>query len=171
MKINVALVLRLDETVVSEFNNVAEATGKVLEIEESLLENGKDFNDKYSLNVTFKVIDGDYTLYNYNSDSLGKLEELEEKSDNLIDLEDVYNDIVYQEEIPFLNEILENDWDILEDYFETKEQAVLSVTLGDYYYNDSYVYFNGYGNLVSCNYLPYEDYETEIFNQWLDENL
>ena len=44
MKINVALVLRLDETVVSEFDNVAEATGKVLEIEESLLENGKDFN-------------------------------------------------------------------------------------------------------------------------------
>lgn len=171
MKINVALVLRLDEAVVSEFDNVAEATGKVLEIEERLLENGKDFNDKYTLNVTFEVNDGDYTIYNFDKDSLGELEELEEKYYSLIDLEDLYNDILDRDEIPFLNEIFENDWDILEDMFETKEQAVLSVTCGDYYYNDKYVYFNGYGNLVSCNFIPYEDYENEIFNQWLDENL
>lgn len=171
MKINVALVLRLDESTVSEFDNVAEATEKVLELEENLLENGKDFNHKYSLNVTFEVNDGDYTLYNFDRDSLGELEELEEKFYGLIDLEDIYNDIVYRDEIPFLNEIFENDWDILEDYFSTKEQAVLSVIMGDYHFNDEYVYFNGYGNLVSLYEIPYKDYQVEIFKQWLSENL
>lgn len=171
MKINVALVLRLDESTVREFDNVAEASEEVYELEESLLENGKDFNDKYSLNVTFEVNDGDYTLYDFNHDSLGELEEIEEKFYGLIDLEDIYNDIVYREEIPFLNEIFENDWDILEDYFSTKEQAVLSVIMGDYHFNDEYVYFNGYGNLVSLYEIPYKDYTTEIFKQWLSENL
>ncbi|MEZ7740481.1 hypothetical protein O3794_02770 [Gemella sanguinis] len=70
-----------------------------------------------------------------------------------------------------MNEIFENDWDILEDYFETKEQAVLSVIMGDYYYNDEYVYFNGYGNLVTLYEIPYKDYSTEIFEQWLNEIL
>ena len=170
MKINVALVLRLDETVVKEFDNVTEAVEEIEDIEYKLNENENQwFDEKYIVNVKIKLFDAEYTLDEYGYENLYKFEDFE---DSYIDtLEEMYNSLDYKDEIPFLNEIFENDWDILEDYFSDKKSAVLAVQYGDYLINDKYVYFNGYGNLVSCNYKPYEDYENEIFKQWLNENL
>lgn len=170
MKINVALVLRLDETVVSEFDNVAEAIEEIEDIEYKLNENeNQSFDEKYIVNIEIKLFDSQFILHGYDYGDLYKFEEFE---NSYIDtLEEMYNNLDYREEIPFLNEIFENDWDILEDYFSDKKSAVLAVQYGDYLVNDKYVYFNGYGNLVSCNYIPYQDYEIEIFEQWLKENI
>lgn len=170
MKINVALVLRLDETVVSEFDNVAEAIEEIEDIEYKLNENeNQSFDEKYIVNIEIKLFDSQFILHGYDYGDLYKFEKFE---NSYIDtLEEMYNNLDYREEIPFLNEIFENDWDILEDYFSDKKSAVLAVQYGDYLVNDKYVYFNGYGNLVSCNYIPYQDYEIEIFEQWLKENI
>lgn len=170
MKINVALVLRLDETVVKEFDNVGEAIEEIEDIEYKLNENeNQSFDEKYIVNIEIKLFDSQFILYGYDYGDLYKFEEFE---NSYIDtLEEMYNNLDYREEIPFLNEIFENDWDILEDYFSDKKSAVLAVQYGDYLVNDKYVYFNGYGNLVSCNYIPYQDYEIEIFEQWLKENI
>ena len=170
MKINVALVLRLDESTVREFDNIAEAIEEIEDIEYKLNENeNQSFDEKYIVNVEIKLFDSEFILHGYDYGDLYKFEEFE---NSYIDtLEEMYNSLNYREEIPFLNEIFENDWDILDEHFATKEQAVLSVIMGDYHYNDEYVYFNGYGNLVSLYRIPYQDYQTEIFEQWLDENL
>lgn len=168
MKINVALVLRLDESTVSEFDNVAEAVERIEDINYKLDEN-QSFDEKYIVNVKIELFDSEFTLIDYDSEDLYKFEEFE---DSYIDtLEEMYNNLDYKEEIPFLYEIFENDWEILESYFDSKEAAVKAVYFGDYNFNDDYVYFNGYANLVSLDYIPYEDYEKEIFNQWIDENL
>ena len=168
MKINVALVLRLDESLTEEFNTVSEAVERIEEINYKLDEN-QSFDEKYIVNVKIELFDSEYILHDYDYENLYKFEEFE---DSYIDtLEEMYNSLDYREEIPFLNEIFENDWDILDEHFATKEQAVLSVIMGDYHYDDEYVYFNGYGNLVSLYRMPYQDYQTEIFEQWLDENL
>lgn len=47
---------------------------------------------------------------------------------------------------------VENDEHFFDTYFEGKpDEAVRAVCFGDYNYNDNYVQFNGYGNLVSAN--------------------
>ena len=170
MKINVALVLRLEDKVVKEFDNVTEAIEEIEDIEYKLNENENQwFDEKYIVNVKIELFDSEYILHGYDYGNLYKFEEFE---NSYIDtLEEMYNNLDYRENIPFLNEIFENDWDILESYFDSKEAAAKAVYFGDYNFNDDYVYFNGYANLVSLDYIPYEDYETEIFNQWLDENL
>lgn len=168
MKINVALVLRLDENVTEEFNAVSEAVERIEDIEYKLGEN-QWFDKNYIVNVKIELFDSEYILKDYDYEDLYKFEEFE---DSCIDtLEEMYNNLYYRENIPFLDEIFENDWDILESYFDSKEAAAKAVYFGDYNFNDDYVYFNGYANLVSLDYIPYEDYENEIFEQWLNENL
>lgn len=168
MKINVALVLRLDENVTEEFNTVNEAIERIEDINCELDEN-QLFDENYYVNVKIELFDSEYIIHEYDFEDLYKFEEFE---DSYIEtLEEMYNNLDYREEIPFLNEIIENDWDLLENYFDSKEAAAKAVYFGDYNFNDNYVYFNGYANLVSLDYIPYEDYETEIFEQWLNENL
>ena len=168
MKINVALVLRLDESVTEEFNTVSEAVERIEDIIDNLDEE-QMFDENYIVNVKIELFDSEYILEEYDCEELYKFEEFE---DSYIDsLEEMYNSLDYRKNIPFLNEILENDWDILESCFDSMEAAAKAVYFGEYNFNDDYVYFNGYGNLVSLDYLPYEDYAEEIFGQWLDENL
>lgn len=173
MKINVAVVLRLEDKTIREFDNVTEVIEEIETVKESLLKNNELFENKYRLDVTFQVKDGSFWLPEYSSSErmLIRLEELEYDSRNLNDLGDLFNDLTNKDEIPFLNDIFKNDWDILESCFESKEKAVKAVYFGKYSFNDDYVHFNGYGNLESLNTIPYEDYQDEIFNQWLDENL
>lgn len=170
MKINVALVLRLDETVTEGFNNIQELMKRVEVLESELEQKGETVEDKYSLLVQLELCDNDYIINDYNINNIYKLEDIEMFS-TIETLEEMFNEIENKDEIPFLNEIFENDWDILESYFDSKEAAAKAVYFGDYNFNDDYVYFNGYANLVSLDYIPYEDYENEIFEQWIDENL
>lgn len=170
MKINVALVLRLDEKVTEGFNNIQELKERIEMLENELEGQTETVEDKYSLLVQLVLSDDDYIINDYNINNIYKLEDIEMFS-TVETLEEMFNEIENKDEIPFLNEIFENNWDILEDYFSDKKSAVLAVQYGDYLINDKYVYFNGYGNLVSCNYIPYEDYEIEIFEQWIEENF
>ena len=168
MEINVALVSRLDESVTEEFNTVSEAVERIEEIIDNL-DDEQLFDENYILNIKIELSDSEYLLEEWDCEELYKFEDFEV---SYIDsLEEMYNSLGCREDIPFLNEIFENDWAILEDYFDSKEEAAKAVYFGEYNFNDDYVYFNGYENLVSLNYLPYKDYEVEIFEQWLDENL
>lgn len=89
------------------------------------------------------------------------------------DLEEYYNDITYQNEIPFLYDILEfsDPEEFFKEYFESPYDAVLSVQYGDVHWSDNYIYFNGYGNLETLYEIPYDDYKNEIIAQWLQENF
>lgn len=89
------------------------------------------------------------------------------------DLEEYYNDITYQNEIPFLYDILDfsDPEEFFKEYFESPYDAVLSVQYGDVHWSDNYIYFNGYGNLETLYEIPYDDYKNEIIAQWLQENF
>lgn len=89
------------------------------------------------------------------------------------DLEEYYNDITYQNEIPFLYDILDfsDPEEFFKEYFESPYDAVLSVQYGDVHLSDNYIYFNGYGNLETLYEIPYDDYKNEIIAQWLQENF
>lgn len=89
------------------------------------------------------------------------------------DFEDYYNDLEYQEEIPFLYDILDfsDPEEFFKEYFESPYDAVLSVQYGDVHWSDNYIYFNGYGNLETLYEIPYDDYKNEIIEQWLQENF
>lgn len=89
------------------------------------------------------------------------------------DLEEYYDDITYQNEIPFLYDILDfsDPEEFFKEYFESPYDAVLSVQYGDVHWSDNYIYFNGYGNLETLYEIPYDDYKNEIIAQWLQENF
>lgn len=68
------------------------------------------------------------------------------------------------------DEILDNDEDFFNTYFENNpESAVKAALYGDYRYMDKYVQFNGYGNLDSFNDAMDVIDETELI-KWLIDN-
>lgn len=51
------------------------------------------------------------------------------------------------------DEIYSNDEEFFNLYFDNKVlEAVRAVSFGEYKYNDEFIKFNGYGNLVTFNY-------------------
>lgn len=67
----------------------------------------------------------------------------------------------------------ENDEEFFQMFFENKiDEAVRAVCYGNYNYTDSYVRFNAYGNLDSCDEWEYqkeiENSAEEIINAYLD---
>lgn len=67
----------------------------------------------------------------------------------------------------------ENDEEFFEMFFADKvDEAVRAVCYGNYNYTDSYVRFNAYGNLDSCDEWEYqkeiENSAEEIINAYLD---
>lgn len=169
MKINVALVLRLDETVVKEFDNEQGLTD-CTEYVENLQDENLDFFDKYRLQVIFTLKDGEYTKDDYIGDVFD-LEKIDEASQDINSLSEMYVYIDEQEEIPAIWEYMDNDCEELQYHFSDITTFIKAVQYGDYNVHDKYVKFNGYGNLVTTNYIPYQDYEIEIFEQWLKENI
>lgn len=169
MKINVALVLRLDESIVKEFDNT-EGLTDCTEYVEKLQDENLDFFDKYRLQVTFTLKDGVYTKNDYIGDVFD-LEKIDEASQDINTLSEMYVYIDEQDEIPAIWEYMENDCEELQYHFSDITTFIKAVQYGDYNVHDKYVKFNGYGNLVTTNYIPYQDYEIEIFEQWLKENI
>lgn len=179
MIINIQLVKRDNNELIGNFDFLEIMLERLIDLEgledleeiyEMSLEDFQKLQNKYIFNVELTVEDGSYIIKDFKKD-FTDISKIEDNLISIYNLEDLYNNIDNRDEIPFLNEIFENDWEILEDMFETKEQAVLSVLMGDYHYNDDYVYFNGYANLVTLYEIPYKDYTTEIFEQWLNEIL
>ena len=72
-----------------------------------------------------------------------------------------------------------NDEDFFDTYFNNNPyEAVRATFYGDYRFNDDYVYFNGYGNLVSFNYInefvsdsDIEDITEDIINNYSGYDL
>lgn len=72
-----------------------------------------------------------------------------------------------------------NDEDFFDTYFNNNPYEVARATFyGDYRFNDDYVYFNGYGNLVSFNYInefvsdsDIEDITEDIINNYNSYDL
>lgn len=59
----------------------------------------------------------------------------------------------YCQENQYEDEIYENDDEFFNTFFDGKViEAVRAVSYGEYNYTDSYVQFNGYGNLESFGY-------------------
>jgi hypothetical protein len=67
-----------------------------------------------------------------------------------------------------------NDDDFFDTYFHGDVMgAIRAVTFGDYNYNDDYVKFNGYGNVISGSEWDVEqdimDYKKEIITEYLEQ--
>ena len=67
------------------------------------------------------------------------------------------NNIYCQENNMPDSEIYENNDEFLETYFTDVPSAVKAVHFGDYRYSDAWVWFNGYANLESKNYMETSD--------------
>lgn len=70
----------------------------------------------------------------------------------------------------FDNEIFDFDEYFFEMFFYDKPmEAARAAIFGDINWNDEFIYFNGYGNLVSTNYPEYFEF-TETIANYIIEN-
>lgn len=95
---------------------------------------------------------------------------LNEVKDEEINMDD-YNDFLRENNCSD-DEIYYNDEDFFNTFFSSPLEAVRATYYGDYNYNDSFVKFNGYGNLDSADYLDdlmvlKEDY----WESYIEENI
>lgn len=86
--------------------------------------------------------DGIIDFKGYLIDQVREL--IDEANEN--DLISSYNDFVSYDDM-----IFENSDEFFEENFATHAKAVRAALFGHYNYNDSYVKFNGYGNLESLS--------------------
>lgn len=69
------------------------------------------------------------------------------------------------------DEIYENDEEFFETYFEGRPfEAVRSSYFGHYKFSDNYVWFNGYANLDSSNFVDEMPIYVDEMIDWLIEN-
>lgn len=97
------------------------------------------------------------------------VEQLKNSKDSV--LVDVNN--IYCSENGFNDdEIYPNNVDFLNTYFTDVDQAVRAVCYGEYKYMDEWVRFNGYGNLVTLNYVTPNDLveSVETIAEYIFEN-
>lgn len=89
------------------------------------------------------------------------------------DLEQYYNELEYQEEIPYLDELMDfSDPEyFFNTYFSNPYEAARATQFGKVNWFDDYIKFDGYGNLKSVPYINFDDYSDEIIEQWLKENF
>lgn len=89
------------------------------------------------------------------------------------DLEEYYNDLENQDEIPYLYELIDfSDPEyFFNTYFSNPYEAARATQFGKVNWFDDYIKFDGYGNLQSVPYINFDDYSDEIIEQWLQENF
>lgn len=89
------------------------------------------------------------------------------------DLELYYNDICYKDEIPYLDELIDfSDPEyFFNTYFTNPYEAARATQFGKVNWLDDYIKFDGYGNLKSVPSINFNDYDSEIIEQWLKENF
>lgn len=84
----------------------------------------------------------------------------------------IYVHNIYCRENSYDDKIFENTDEFLNEYFTTAADAVRAAVNGDFSYTDTFVWFNGCGNLESCDSpydLPYNN-EKEMAD-WYIENI
>lgn len=100
----------------------------------------------------------------------------ESLEDNDLDtIEEVY-DYLDEPENTGCEEVYPFDDDFFDEFFTDKSEIAQAVFFGDIHnWQDDYIYFNGYGNLVSMNKWDYqemiEDNADEIIKEYVQENL
>ena len=89
------------------------------------------------------------------------------------DFEDYYNDLEYQDEIPYLYELIDfsDPEEFFNTYFESPFEAASAAHFGKINWMDNYIKFNGYGNLETIPYIDFDDYAGDIIEQWLKEKF
>lgn len=89
------------------------------------------------------------------------------------DLEQYYNDLENQDEIPYLYELMDfsDPEEFFNTYFTNPYEAARATQFGKVNWLDDYIKFDGYGNLQSVPYINFNDYDAEIIEQWLKENF
>ena len=120
--------------------------------------------------ITIMINDNIIKIQDNDPDSL--IEFLKDNLDNTITIEDLYNQLNNTDDIGDLNEWLEFDDEFFNTYFKDDPgRAARAVYFGKIQsWNDPYIRFNGYANLETTRYIPYEDYAQEIMEQWIEEN-
>jgi hypothetical protein len=70
------------------------------------------------------------------------------------------------------DEIYNNDEDFFDTFFKSTFDAVRAISYGSYVYSDEYVKFDGYGNLVSFNYMSVDMLceSVETIAKYISEN-
>lgn len=89
------------------------------------------------------------------------------------DLEEYYNDLENQDEIPYLYELMDfsDPEEFFNTYFSNPYEAARATQFGKVNWFDDYIKFDGYGNLKSVPSINFDDYAGDIMEQWLKENF
>lgn len=87
---------------------------------------------------------------------------LEELYESLTDVEGLHCDSYLENEESVLNEMFSED--------TSYSDVIKKTVMGDYRWTDSFVRFDGYGNLESTNNLPYEVDFDELYTRYFNEN-
>lgn len=143
----------------------------------------KSFKENYlSINMAHKieevvlmddvstVITPIKTLVGYDSE--GKLLGLAYLCQNFDTLEELYESLTDVEGL-HCDSYIANEVDALNEMFSegTSYSDIIKMTvMGDYRWTDSFVRFDGYGNLESTNTLPYEVDFDKLYTRYFDEN-
>ena len=102
--------------------------------------------------------------------SFDNLSDLLERLEKLDTAEDFYNDLNNTDEI-FYDEYYDFDEDTINEIFKNPYDALRACFFGNVYFTDDYFKFDGYGNIKTVNEIPYDDYNTEIIERWIEENF
>lgn len=143
----------------------------------------KSFKENYlSINMAHKieevvlmddvstVITPIKTLVGYDTED--KLIGLAYLCQNFDTLEELYKSLTDVEDL-HCDSYRANDEDVLNKMFSegTSYSDIIKMTvMGDYRWTDSFVHFDGYGNLESTNELPYEVDFDELYTRYFNEN-
>jgi hypothetical protein len=96
---------------------------------------------------------------------------LEIDYDNIGDSEkiDLWNEYCQDENLD--DEILNFDDDFFETYYHNKTEAARAVCFGKVNWNDDFIQFNGYGNIISMSESEaLESIDDKVLIEWLMEN-
>lgn len=113
---------------------------------------------------------GAWMLEEFKETTLDVFDELIDKVDILETAEDFYNELEDTSDV-FDSEFYEFNEETINEIFSSPYDALRACFFGEVCFNDDLFTFNGYGNIVTMNELPFSDYGYSIIKQWISENF
>ena len=125
--------------------------------------------DKDNVNL---VLDNEIIILENVDYSNSLIAFLNDQLDDIDSIEELYHQLRDTENIGDLNDWIEFDDEFFNLYFkDDPEKAAKAVYFGNIQsWNDSYIRFNGYGNLETTYSIDYDEYAQDILEQWIEEN-
>ena len=137
----------------------------------------KAFNNDYLEDYNVSLEDyssnsncGSYLFDEFKETTLDVFDNLIELIDGLETAEDFYNTLDDTSDI-FYSEYYSFDEETINEIFQNPYEALRACFFGEVNFNDDLFTFNGYGNIVTVNEIPFDDYADSIIKQWIYENL